>query len=76
MYLLIPAHRGWSVVAFVFTFHNVSINSLSVLPAAGGSYVFTFHNVSINSRTVTSWTDVVNTFTFHNVSINSCTFDR
>ena len=34
---------------FLFTFHNVSINSLKFIIYPSTANTFTFHNVSINS---------------------------
>ncbi len=36
-------------VIFLFTFHNVSINTQKIPGTPETSYIFTFHNVSINT---------------------------
>ena len=54
-----------------FTFHNVSIKTLSVPFLNRLLYIFTFHNVSIKTFTA-SWSDCITFhFTFHNVSIKT-----
>ena len=57
--------------AFVFTFHNVSINTIS--PSGYGliDFFFTFHNVSINTTLIKILKLGQEYFTFHNVSINT-----
>ena len=58
--------------AFVFTFHNVSINTRQAsAPVHTGVSVFTFHNVSINTHRNQSEGKFEHFFTFHNVSINT-----
>ena len=51
MYLLIllPDYL-YMIAAKIFTFHNVSINSINGLISSVTQNSFTFHNVSINSR--------------------------
>ena len=55
----------------IFTFHNVSINSSSVMIPRSSAIIFTFHNVSINSEAAEIVKALQKSFTFHNVSINS-----
>ena len=49
MYLLIPNNDSSGALSVIFTFHNVSINSIRTLLKIWIKKVFTFHNVSINS---------------------------
>ena len=51
MYLLIllPDYL-YMIAAKIFTFHNVSINSINGLISSVTQNSFTFHNVSINSK--------------------------
>ena len=53
MYLLIPQGLLFVTSVVLFTFHNVSINSLTGDEAYILSKQFTFHNVSINSGRIT-----------------------
>ena len=39
-----------NLIITIFTFHNVSINSLGGGQMSDELIIFTFHNVSINSR--------------------------
>ena len=71
MYLLILDYALSCARLTLFTFHNVSINSVLPCPATGCTVAFTFHNVSINSQIRVNFADVFHEFTFHNVSINS-----
>ena len=51
MYLLIlPTVRKSALYFFLFTFHNVSINSGAIDIKFYVPKIFTFHNVSINSK--------------------------
>ena len=61
------------IAAKIFTFHNVSINSINGLISSVTQNSFTFHNVSINSMIGTMKKQKTMIFTFHNVSINSTT---
>ena len=54
-----------------FTFHNVSINSVTHRGIYKRNTEFTFHNVSINSESFGGYGGIILLFTFHNVSINS-----
>ena len=54
-----------------FTFHKVSINTLSPFSGIWNWIVFTFHNVSINTMVKISNCGHDENFTFHNVSINT-----
>ena len=49
MFLLILVLIPCLISLFVFTFHNVSINSMVCLIEIAAERRFTFHNVSINS---------------------------
>ena len=52
MYLLIQKHEIITIYPnLLFTFHNVSINSLIAEAVLIVLIIFTFHNVSINSST-------------------------
>ena len=73
MYLLILEEANAERMIKEFTFHNVSINSITELNAAIIEFKFTFHNVSINSVIQMNETQEKVSFTFHNVSINSST---
>ena len=55
----------------LFTFHNVSINTLLHLSSHRSTCKFTFHNVSINTGSVHRYVYAEYEFTFHNVSINT-----
>ena len=72
MYLLIllPDYL-YMIAAKIFTFHNVSINSINGLISSVTQNSFTFHNVSINSFPISHFPNSEKKFTFHNVSINS-----
>ena len=72
MFLLIRfAAACLSVSPIVFTFHNVSINTDSLVNSFDDVFCFTFHNVSINThRYAPSYKEIAD-FTFHNVSINT-----
>ena len=50
MFLLILVPVTPDAYSLLFTFHNVSINSLSFLLFNDSALLFTFHNVSINSQ--------------------------
>ena len=54
MFLLILVLIPCLISLFVFTFHNVSINSMVCLIEIAAERRFTFHNVSINSRPPTT----------------------
>ena len=56
---------------FVFTFHNVSINTNKRPEAVRRTCNFTFHNVSINTLQAKKDERIAILFTFHNVSINT-----
>ena len=71
MFLLIPKDLETSTRCVVFTFHNVSINSLTAGFIILAVILFTFHNVSINSSFPLRNKSGGIKFTFHNVSINS-----
>ena len=49
MFLLIQRNKLESSVDFLFTFHNVSINTKYAEGTLQSGKVFTFHNVSINT---------------------------
>ena len=72
MFLLIlfPSHCNHNA-KFLFTFHNVSINTVNGAIGTVNSAIFTFHNVSINTQTVQMRSCHLTKFTFHNVSINT-----
>ena len=55
----------------VFTFHNVSINTVCMLLLRYQCNIFTFHNVSINTKVKDLKVNLFMVFTFHNVSINT-----
>ena len=82
MFLLILAEGQFFAHTSYFTFHNVSINTLSssvfphnpsVVRVLKLSSFFTFHNVSINTRPAYPPRCIRCNFTFHNVSINTTT---
>ena len=74
MFLLIPAPSpSAKSCKFIFTFHNVSINTRSLINALYASINFTFHNVSINTTHRRMIQIHLILFTFHNVSINTVT---
>ena len=51
MFLLIPRLLTLSQTAIsIFTFHNVSINTIQEMKAKIEAFPFTFHNVSINTK--------------------------
>ena len=54
-----------------FTFHNVSINTATVICCFMIVICFTFHNVSINTYKNNEGCSDPTAFTFHNVSINT-----
>ena len=58
----------------LFTFHNVSINTVQTQPGILPMSDFTFHNVSINTSETMAKQYVGTFFTFHNVSINTRNF--
>ena len=58
----------------IFTFHNVSINTLGAEVFEPLPFLFTFHNVSINTDRFGTSVFSSSWFTFHNVSINTADF--
>ena len=62
---------GVAITCPLFTFHDVSINTLAVAFADVFSVFFTFHDVSINTAFLDRIYEAGQFFTFHDVSINT-----
>ena len=72
MFLLIQQTWLWKQSLICsFTFHNVSINTVTNSYPVSRNALFTFHNVSINTFSFPTADAVLHDFTFHNVSINT-----
>ena len=72
MFLLIQGIRPDSDASmYIFTFHNVSINTAAHDVDKMLMTLFTFHNVSINTEIMELRHLDMKDFTFHNVSINT-----
>ena len=71
MYLLNPSQEERVIKGKKFTFHYVSIKSISSNILFLLSSVFTFHYVSIKSRAENVGNKPLFEFTFHYVSIKS-----
>ena len=77
MFLLIQQTWLWKQSLICsFTFHNVSINTVTNSYPVSRNALFTFHNVSINTFSFPTADAVLHDFTFHNVSINTRTTGR
>ena len=77
MFLLIQQTWLWKQSLICsFTFHNVSINTVTNSYPVSRNALFTFHNVSINTVYNFCSDHIRNFFTFHNVSINTRTTGR
>ena len=71
MFLLIRKWRKNGQLLWIFTFHNVSINTNKPGIIDMGFFIFTFHDVSINTHHTASDRGYIPVFTFHDVSINT-----
>ena len=72
MFLLIRCLiSSLNFLRWVFTFHDVSINTMCSCKEKERATAFTFHDVSINTRVFWWKYFLSNFFTFHDVSINT-----
>ena len=71
MFLLKLSHIPCMTDESFFTFHNVSIKTVSRKDGRESSEHFTFHNVSIKTSIDSTRKEVSALFTFHNVSIKT-----
>ena len=72
MFLLKPKlHKDIRHANYYFTFHNVSIKTLTFVLMAASMSSFTFHNVSIKTDSKLDNRSSSSSFTFHNVSIKT-----